>query len=195
MKRFWSTRSFVAGQKIRARQRERRRRSSRRLYASFVRETTSLRVDQEPVSLKAPKMLKLFSQPDATLAYCSMLRSYLARPGTTVFLDFSEVESFTTDSLLLIRSVMDRLSRARQTHVRGNLPSKPGVAAEFKASGFFSGFAKPPADLPEPRGIMLKKSANVVHSKVAADMVDFARKHTTVTKPCADACFQTLSNS
>ena len=39
---------------------------------------------------------------------------------------------------------------------------------------------------------MLKKSANMVYSKVAADMVDFARKHTTVTKSCADACFQNL---
>ena len=195
MKRRWSTSAFIAGQKIRAQRRERRRRSLRKTLTAFAKGSTRPRVSRlsdEPFPLTAPKVLKLFSRPDATLAFCNTIRSQLERPGSTVFLDFSEVESFTTDALLLIRSAMDPLSRARQTHVRGNLPSDPGVAAEFKASGFFAGFAKPPADLPEAKGIMLKKSANMVHPRVAAEIVDFARKHATVSTSCANACSQSL---
>ena len=195
MKRVWTTHAFAVAQKIRARKRDRRRQSTRKLYALFAKGPTSSRLsrfDQEPISLKAPKVLKLFSRPDPLLAYCNELRSHLSRPATAVFLDFSEVQSFTTDALLLIRSTMDPLSRARQTQVRGNLPSDPSVAAEFKASGFFSGFARPPADLPEAKGIMLKKSASMVYSGVAAEIVDFATKHTTITKPCANACSQSL---
>lgn len=161
MKRLWSTPEFVKRQRIRAQKLARRRRSAEKLHLASTRRRTwsrLSRVSAEQISLKAPRVLKLFSQPDETLAYCNKLRSYLARPGATVFLDFGDVESFTTDALLLIRSAMDSSSRARQTHVRGNLPSDPGVAAEFKASGFFSGFAIPPANLPEAKGVMLKRS-------------------------------------
>ena len=73
-------------------------------------------------------------------------------------MDLSAVERFTSGSLLVLRAIMDAKSRALHTHVGGNLPDDPTVASEFKASGFFSGFAIPPADLPEPKGLMLKKS-------------------------------------
>ena len=195
MKRLWSTPEFVRRQRIRARKLTRRRRSAEKLHLSSTRRRTwsrLSRVSAEQISLKAPRVLKLFSQPDETLAYCNKLRSYLARPGATVFLDFGDVESFTTDALLLIRSAMDSSSRARQTHVRGNLPSDPGVAAEFKASGFFAGFAIPPANLPEAKGVMLKRSQNIVYSRVAAEIVDFARRYVAVTTPCANACSQNL---
>ena len=39
---------------------------------------------------------------------------------------------------------------------------------------------------------MLKKSASMVYSEVAAQLVDFAMKHTAMEKPCANACSQNL---
>ena len=195
MKRLWSTREFVVGQRIRARKLDRRRRSAPEQRAgSDTRPSWRQlpRFGQHEVSLPAPKALKLFDEPDETLEYCNKLMTYLTRPGTRVFLDLDGVQDFTTDALLLIRTVMDSPSRARQTQVRGNLPSDPSVAAEFKASGFFAGFAKPPADLPEAKGMMLKKSSDMVYSKVAAELVDFSMKHGAVEKKCANACSQNL---
>ena len=107
-------------------------------------------------------------------------------------MDLRAIEHFTSDSLLLLRAMMDATSRAPDTRVSGNLPRDPMVAAEFKASGFFEGFANPPADLPKPSGLMKKKSDLVVYARVAADLVDFASKQAAVTRDCAKASSQNL---
>ena len=107
-------------------------------------------------------------------------------------MDLSKVETFTSISLLVLRAIMDARSRAPDTQVGGNLPLEPSVATEFKASGFFSGFAKAPPDLPPPRGLMLNKSHSMVYSKVAAELVDFASERIKITKQCADASSQNL---
>ena len=116
----------------------------------------------------------------------------LSGQGARIYLDLSDVNKFTNDTLLLLRAVMDRQCRAPDTKIRGNLPSDPKVATEFKASGFFTGFAKPPGDLPKAKGLMKKKSANIVHSEQAADLVDFALKHVNTTETCATACYRNL---
>ena len=138
------------------------------------------------------KRLDLFEEPDDTIKYCNDLRQALARPGMKVFMDLSAVERFTSGSLLVLRAIMDAKSRALHTHVGGNLPDDPTVASEFKASGFFAGFAIPPADLPKPKGLMLKKSNDLVYSRVAAELVDFALKEVALGKECADASSQNL---
>ena len=97
-------------------------------------------------------------------------------------MDLQAIKYFTSDSLLLLRAMMDATSRAPDTRVSGNLPRDPTVAAEFKASGFFEGFAKPPDDLPQPKGLMKKKSDSVVYARVAADLVDFASRQAAVTQ-------------
>ena len=108
-------------------------------------------------------------------------------------MDLSAVEQFTSGSLLVLRAIMDAKSCAPDTHVRGNLPDDPTVASEFKASGFFSGFARPPADLPEPKGLMLKKSNDMVYSRVAAELVDFAlNQKVAMSQECANASSQNL---
>ena len=107
-------------------------------------------------------------------------------------MDLSAVETFTSDSLLVLRAIMDVSSRAPDTHVGGNLPHDARVAAEFKASGFFEGFAKAPADLPQPKGLMKKKSHRMVYSRVAAELVDFASERARVTHECANASSQNL---
>ena len=84
-------------------------------------------------------------------------------------------------------------SGAHHTQIAGNLPLDPTVASEFKASGFFSsGFAKPPDDLPPPKGLVLEKSSDTVHADMAAELVEFARQHVSITHKCMNACFQTL---
>lgn len=125
-----------------------------------------------------------------TLDYCNTIRDRLARAGTSVFLDFADVTRFSPDALLLIRAITG--SRARQTTVRGNLPTDPSVATEFKATGFFDGFAKPPDDLPDAAGLMRKRSHTTVHSNVAAELVDFALEHTSMARPRAEACYRNL---
>ena len=107
-------------------------------------------------------------------------------------MDLRAIETFTSDSLLVLRAIMDVTSRAPDTHIGGNLPLDPTVASEFKASGFFEGFAKPPADLPQPRGLMKKKSDRMVYSRVAAELVDFASTRASVRRDCANASSQNL---
>ena len=193
MKRLWSTSRFIVRQRIRAKKFDRRRRRPWKRHVSPAARFTyePQRVSHE-YSLESPADLKLFDRPDLTLDFCNRLREYLGRRGTTVFLDFSGVSGFTTDALLLIRSIMDRSNRADGTLVRGNVPLDSDVAAEFMRSGFFNGITKPPKDLPEAKGMMLASTADMVHSNVAAKIVAFAMEHATMTKCRADACWQNL---
>lgn len=191
MKRLWSTHAFVVGQRIRARKRDRRRRVF--LHRRSTRtEPRPPRVRQKEQRLVAPRKLDLFGDSHDTIQYCNELRRALMKQGTRVFMDLRAVETFTSDSLLVLRALMDVSSRAPDTHVGGNLPLDATVAAEFKASGFFEGFAKPPAGLPQPRGLMKKKSHRMVYSRVAAELVDFASERTVVAPECANASSQNL---
>lgn len=191
MKRLWSTPEFLAGQRIRARKRERRFRVSQGSH--FTRtERSRPRARQDHQPLIAPERLDLFRESDDTIGYFNSLRQALQKQGARVFLDLSKVENFTSDSLLVLRAMMDGTSRAPDTRVSGNLPLDPVVAAEFKASGFFSGFAKPPENLPPPKGLMKKKSDLVVYATIAADLVDFASRQATVARGCANASSQNL---
>lgn len=191
MKRLWSTSKFVTGQRIRSKKLDRRRRNIRRPSpAPFrIRDTVTKSREQE---LFAPNVLSLFDEPDATIRFVNSLREKISRQGTEVFLNFNDVQNFTSDALLLLRAIMDPSVRAPDTRVRGNLPSNPNVAAEFKASGFFAGFTKPPRDLPAAQGLMEKKSAKTVYSKQAADLVDFAMNHVRTTTHCANGCYRNL---
>ena len=191
MKRLWSTHAFVVSQRIRARKREQRRGRVRNRRCTSTR---GWRLDdgQREQRLAAPPELNLFDKPYDTIEYYNGLLSTLGRQGARIFMDLSAVKEFTSVSLLVLRAIMDTRSRAQDTSVRGNLPDDPGVASEFKESGFFEGFAKPPANLPPPMGMMKKKSNILVQSDVAAELVDFARKQVTVTKECANASSQNL---
>ena len=191
MKRLWSTHAFVVGQKIRARKRHGRRRTARDRRSART-ERRRPRVRQNDQRLVAPGRLDLFGDSHDTIRYCNELRHALTKQGTRVFMDLSAVETFTSDSLLVLRAIMDASSRAPDTHVGGNLPLDARVAAEFKASGFFEGFAKAPADLPQPKGLMKKKSHRMVYSRVAAELVDFASERARVTHECANASSQNL---
>ena len=186
MKRLWSTPEFLLRQKRRGRKLHRRRH-----HASDTRPRRP-QLRKEELHLKAPEDFRLFDEPNVVLEYCNSLRRHLAKPGAQVFLDLREVRHFSNDGLLLLRSITDRSTRARQTRVSGNLPHDVDVATEFKASGFFAGFTKPPADLPPAKGLMLKKSHNKVHADVAAELVDFARKNAAMDKKSANICSQTL---
>ena len=192
MKRFWSTPEFTLRQKRRRRKFDRRHHAQKRQTALRERLTRlrSTRSRQQKLSLPAPGTLSLFGEPDETLKYCNTLRYYLTQPGMKIFLDLGNVQHFTSDALLLIRAIMD--SSAYHTRIDGNLPQDPTVASEFKASGFFDGFDKPPDDLPPAKGLILKKSDYTVRAKVAAELVDFAKEHVPITRECTNACFQTL---
>ena len=192
MKRLWSTGEFVRVQKMRARKRERRLRVVRNRRAARMQPPRP-GIRQPDQRLPAPRRLDLFEEPNDTIKYCNDLRQALATQGMRVFMDLSAVERFTSGSLLVLRAIMDAKSCAPDTQVRGNLPDDLTVAAEFKASGFFSGFARPPADLPDPKGLMLKKSNDMVYSRVAAELVDFAlNQKMAMSQECANASSQNL---
>ena len=186
MKRLWSTPEFLLRQKRRGRKLYRRR------HHTSALEPRRHQLPKQELQLRAPEDFRLFDEPNAVLEYCNKLRRHLAKPGAQVFLDLRDVRRFSNDGLLLLRSITDRSSRARQTRVSGNLPHRVDVATEFKASGFFAGFTKPPADLPPAKGLILKKSNNMVHADVAAELVDFARKNVLMDQKGANACSQTL---
>lgn len=192
MKHLWSTHEFTLRQQRRQRKFDRRRHLAQKRQTALRERPTRLRSTrsrQRGSPLRAPETLSLFDAPNETLKYCNTLRDHLTQPGMEIFLDLDDVQNFTSDALLLIRAIMD--SRAYHTQIGGNLPRDPTVASEFKESGFFAGFSKPPEDLPPPKGLILKKSNNKVSTKIAAELVDFAKKHMPITRECTNACFQT----
>ncbi len=192
MKRLWSTLAFVEAQRIRERRLHRQRGYGRKRRRGRRNPRRPPDIHQTDIRLVAPRALDLFGEPDDTIKYFNDLREALQLQGTTVSMDLSNVETFTSASLLVLRAIMDARFRAPDTQIRGNLPLNPAVATEFKASGFFTGFAKAPSDLPSPRGLMLNKSHSMVYSRVAAELVSFAADRVNVTKPCADASSQNL---
>lgn len=191
MKRLWSTPAFVNAQRIRERRLLRRRQFTRKHRRPHVGpgQLDPRRVDRQ---LVAPEALDLFGEPDDTIKYVNDLRQALQTQGMRVFLDLTAVVTFTSVSLLVLRAIMDTRSRAPDTQVHGNLPVDPVVATEFKESGFLTGFAKTPPDLPPPQGLMLNKSDSTVYSRVAAELVDFASARIRITKECAYASSQNL---
>ena len=135
-------------------------------------------------------MLSVVESPADSLAFAQKFRHYLLVKETTVYLDLGGVTKFTAEMLLLIRSFMDGSSLHRG--VRGNLPADPAIATEFKASGFFAGFTRPPTGLPAPKGLMLHHSRVAVHADVAAKLVEFAVREASIEPPAAAACYRTL---
>lgn len=188
MKRLWSTSQFTRRTQIRVRKFYRRRRQTH----PEALPPALLSAPPGELSLKAPQVLKLFDAPKNTLNYCSRLETHIATPNARVFLDLSAVQEFRTDALLLLRAIFGSPARAARTTIRGNLPSDPAVAAEFKESGFFTGIAQPPTHLPHAKGLMLGKSSNVVYARIAAELVEFALTHSHMSPNCTDASWQSL---
>lgn len=123
-----------------------------------------------------------------TLAFCNDLRARLWSGLAILTLDLGGVERVSTDALLLIRAIV----LEAPTSVRGNLPRAPIVAAKIKASGFFSGFTKPPEDLPQPEGLMHSGYERLVVNTLAAGMVKFAQDNVSMSHNQASASYQTL---
>ena len=199
MKRFWSTYEFTLQQERRKRKfnrQERRKRkfNRRRSYTRRPEHASKgfrRSVQRDQIRLQAPETLNLFDGAGGTLKYCNKLRYHLTQPDTIIFLDFGNVLDFTIDALILIRAIMK--SGVYSTHIAGNLPRDPTVASEFKASGFFSGIARPPDNLPDPRGLIMEESNTTVHAKIAANLVDFAREHVPlISEQTSRTCSQTL---
>ena len=190
--------SYLAARKTAFREGQRaRRRAAHRAAGAVGRRDGSIRVPtatrtparrRRILSLQAPHYLSLFDNPDETIAYCRDIRQRASKPNAEVYLDFDGVEQFTSDALLLIRAIMDECSNKATRHpavFSGNLPHLESVATEFKASGFFRGIARPPKNLPEPQGTILKESKRVVHGTVAADLSRFAVRHARIGRSYA----------
>ncbi len=139
----------------------------------------------------APEELDVFGSPTQTLGFCNRLRAELRRQNVLVRLDLSGVKRFSSDALLLMRAIMHK-ERGRASNTTGNLPDDAEVAAKLKASGFFSGFARPPADLPPPRGLFRHKQSRRVFSERAAELVRFGRQNAVLTSAVAIASNRTL---
>ncbi|HWB16884.1 MAG TPA: hypothetical protein VG538_10800 [Vicinamibacterales bacterium] len=84
------------------------------------------------------------------------------------------------------------MKNALTVNVGGNMPEKLDVAAKLKASGFFTGFAKPPGQLPDPVGMMRDSFERLVINTKAEAMVDFARDHASLNSAEASVSYQTL---
>ncbi len=193
MKRLWSTYEFTLRQERRRRKLGQRRHHAQERQRALRKRPTrprSTRSRQQESSLRAPETLSLFDEPNETLKYCNTLRRYLNQRGIKIFLDLGDVQHFTSDALLLIRAIID--SSVYHNQVSGNLPRDPTVASEFKASGFFAGFANPPSDLPPAKGLIQKRSSDKVLAEIAAELVNFAEEHVPVSKERANACYRTL---
>lgn len=90
-----------------------------------------------------------------------------------------------------MRAVIDD-AKGIYRSIGGSLPNDAAVAAKLKQSGFFAGFSNPPADLPAPQGLIVRKTHRKVNSEVAAALVEFAIAHARVPEAIADACYKNL---
>lgn len=183
MKRRWTTEEY------RLRQWRRFRKAERRRLAPDNPQPTIDGRGARP-SLVAPANLSVFDNPEETLAFCEEFRRALAPRNVRISLDLGGVNRISSDALLLMRALMR--GKGWRTNVGGNLPNNPEVAAKLKASGFFVGFAKPPAELPPAKGLMLSKTSQRVYSETAAGLVRFAMANAKVDRPIAIASSNTL---
>lgn len=140
--------------------------------------------------MTAPASLSIFDEPEMTLSFCNQLQQLMRKRQARVFIDLAGVKRVSSDALLLMRCIMEGATGV--SNVGGNLPSDPLVAAKFKQSGFFAGFAKPPKELPQPQGMIHRKTNRKVASEIAADLVDFAVAHATVPESIANSSYKNL---
>jgi hypothetical protein len=184
MKRQWATTEYVRRQRIIAR-REARRLASRRAKAVQRRNE-----GRGKSHFTAPTSLSLIDEPDETVKFCNGLRYALSRRGSEVFVDLRPVVRVSSDAMLLMRAIIDTERAFRR--ISGNLPSDAAIAAKFKQSGFFDGFAKTPGKLPAPKGRMQTRKRRLVESEYAGELVDFAIRNATVTDEVAEASYRCL---
>lgn len=189
MKRLWTTARYKLGQRIR-RANARRRATSAAERERPRRSRPKLERRAGRILVTAPTELRVFENPRATIPFCNQLRQVLSQRGARVAVDVSGVGRVDSDALLLMRAVIHEHNR--YASVSGNLPTNPDVAAKFKQSDFFRGFAKPPKDLPPPTGMMSHRQDTKVHASKAAAMVLFAMEHADLSKEVADATYITL---
>ena len=133
----------------------------------------------------------MFDEPDKTVGFFNELRASLSHRQNRVFINLQSVERVSSDALLLMRAAIDEYAGVYAS-VGGNMPTKPDVAAKFRQSGFFAGFAQPPGPLPEPSGMIRRKSNNRVNSDIAGDLVKFAVDHAAVPSEIADASYKSF---
>ena len=188
MKRFWSTPEYVRQQRLRRRKNDRR--LGRRTGRPRRSPSSAARTSPGTLLLRAPAVLSLVESPRENLAFVTKFRNYLLVKDSMISLDLRGVSSFTAEMLLLLRATMDGSTLHRG--VQGNLPAEPAIATEFKGSGFFSGFTRPPTGLPAPKGLMLHHSRVAVHSDIAAQLVRFAVREASIPPKSAAACYRTL---
>ena len=136
-------------------------------------------------------MLSLVEHPEETLRFLTALTGHLLSHGRRVAIDFSDVERVSSDALLMIRALMD-WGKGKYLNVSGNMPRHPEAAGKIASSGFFVDFFRPPTGLPPPRGLMRRASDLIVKSEVAAELVDFALAHSTISGEVARASSQAL---
>ena len=203
MKKFWSDDKYkIRQERIKRKyyRRETKKRLGKRSSTSYKNDSSYVpKNDSSYVpeikrhrKINVPENLQLFDNTEETLRFCNKMADYLSKPGTSVFVDFDNLRSFSIDVLTLIWSIME--SKNHDTNVNGNLPRDEKVASEFKESGFFSRkFDVQPRNLPKPTGLILAKySENKVQPETAEELVDFAKKHTDIDNDCLSACFKTL---
>jgi hypothetical protein len=184
MKRRWSQQDYRDEQEIRRRRFERRRRQQTAASGVYIGGRTTGRT-----IVVAPPNLSAFDEPESVIEFCNNFRGKASGRYPLVTLDLGDVERVTSDALLLIRAIM---RSSQGVNFRGNLPRKLEVAAKIKASGFFSGFTKPPGDLPPAAGMMHDSSERRVVNTMAAGLVIFALEHATFSQEEAEASYQTL---
>jgi len=187
VKRFWTTAEYRRQQGIRRHRDERRiRRKTKRAPRPVHR-----RVARGRLNLIAPPRLSVLDEPEDTIEFFNSLHASLSQRQSRVFIDFRDVVRVSSDALLLMRAAIDDCV-GLYANVGGNMPSNAAVAAKFKQSGFFSGFVRPPGILPEPLGMMRRKSNRLVDSEIAGDLVKFAIEHASFPSPIADASYKSL---
>ena len=144
------------------------------------------------LQIVAPAVLSVFDDSLETLRFCNRVRAALAGRDADARLDLRGVVRASSDALLLLRAVIEE-NEAVFKNVGGNLPLSQAVAAKFKQSGFFAGFANPPGKLPPPAGMMKRKSRTRVESEIAAELVQFAVDNADVPPMVASASYKNLT--
>ena len=129
-----------------------------------------------------------------TIKACKRIKLLRKEGGNVIFVDLDNVENFTLAGAVYLAACIDEQvsPRSKYSVVRGNFPKNENVANDFLASGFFNWFEGEGDDLPSATASWTRAQQNLVVTKTAAELVEFAHDKICISYPQRKAIWQNL---
>lgn len=125
--------------------------------------------------LQAPEIFSFSKNGLETVEYFAQMeqRFELSQP---TFVDLERVKEMTPDAIMYLLSLMDVYSQQEFVKVRGNKPLKPKPRELLEESGFFDFVNTREPVIRHNTKVLSIQTGELVESKVAEEVVNFARR-------------------